>query len=100
MSIEQVIVGWRDAAIAGVAPPSEFPDYVRAYRLKHFGRCPRCDGYLSRWQDPQYLTLELACGCGWRATLHIDMMLPGGMDDLLLTIARSAEYQPAADDTP
>ena len=60
----------RELAGGGVAPPSDRVDLLRkAYRLREFGRCPRCDQHLTMFDAIIKMQWELSCICGWETTI-------------------------------
>lgn len=92
-TIEQQLDQWSDMAANGVPADAIFaaPDYDvyrRAFRLKRFYRCPRCDEPEIRVvRDFMHLYWDLWCGaCTWRARLERRVMRDP--DDEILELVR------------
>lgn len=81
----------RNAELAAQGVPMLDAGYTAAFRLKHFGRCPRCDEKaLIRWEEPPYGVQEIVCRrCGWNFKYSdVDIIRAEDPDDIVLEAAR------------
>jgi hypothetical protein len=92
LSIEEKLESWRIAAVSGLEPrPIDHRILVAAFRLKVFGRCPRCDQpVLSLAAFPWAYTRRLACrACDWSAVVcEAELVNARHPDDVLVELCR------------
>lgn len=81
----------RVLAESGIAPdPVEYDILKRAFRLQHFGRCPRCDSYVTVFNDPIGFSQEMACPCGWKFSMEHILMIRSSPEAIAEWIVREA----------
>jgi hypothetical protein len=91
--IEARLQEWSDLAVHGVPSPVIFADpdydvYCRAFRLKRFHRCPRCDEKRLAWTlDWLRFGRYIGCkACHW--ALFVWDTIEGEPDERILDIVR------------
>ena len=62
----------------------EYRQLIRAFRLKHFGRCPKCDNYLLR--SPE--TLDFYCEQGHFSVAYNDVLSASDQDKFLYDLCK------------
>jgi hypothetical protein len=84
----------RKFILAGAAPDAD-PEYavlVKAFRWKHYDRCPRCDLTLLWFQNPADLCRDIWCdGCGFTARINDwQLTATANLDDFIIDLVKEA----------
>ena len=73
----------------GANPPPLLYDLLKkAYRLKNFNRCPRCDEHIEIVSDSTLRVWELRCSCGWRVDVSMLAAAKSDPDELFVEIVK------------
>ncbi len=98
--IEDRLRAWRDDIdeVDGrrlIDPYVEFPEfdlYNKAFRLKHFGKCPLCDAHLKALRSVSEMRQYIECaGCEFNFSIgDSDVIAASDADDPIINVVRRA----------